>query len=808
VDLVNLFQTSRVYVRAHARARSDGGRLKVHHSVAAIGTSEFSMSSGWLTSLSAWLTIFRPTWGAPMKTRLSSTQAEFRPWRPADGQVFESAFAFDTETTLICDTQPWITPAYVLGAAFNGQQWFFIQRQHVVAFFQAHRDVTIIMHHAPFDLAVIDLVAGKHLDIYDWVDRNRVYDTQLLHRLYSLGAVGHTASFKGQSTLEHCAQEYLGVELPKDVKDSRGRPVRLSYGQWLNQPAAAIEPVYLEYLAKDAITTQLVFVQLRSRLKELLGNSNRVWGYISPKWLKHQVQQWGWQTHHIQLRAAIVLHAITATGVGIEIARQENLQRQLQIVADEKREVLRHYGYLPGEKGSGKALQEILMRLEREHPELEFPRTPTEKYGTSEEALEAISSHEFVAALLKYNAVQKLLATFVNKMGRQRLHPSFDVLKTTGRTSSFGEINAQNLPRDDRVRSCFRPADGRVFIDADYATIEMATLAQSLQGQFGLDSEMAAAINAGKDLHRLVAANVAGKPEVEVTRDERQKAKPINFGKPGGMGNATLRTYAKGNYGIELNDNEVQQLSDSWFALFPEMETFLDGGDGLGKDVAQLLDLTPMTHCQHTGSEKFLNHPANAGRTEQPHSILGAMCLKVLRAPQPETQDGRAYDLGDIDYFWTALTDHIEAFPSKFHQAIRDRQPTVPLQRAVMGAVGRASVFTLTGRLRAKATFCARHNTVFQGLAADGAKLGLWLLWRAGFRIVNFIHDEVLIEVPAKSNLAHQAEMIRHLMIEGMKAVVPDIRVDVEYAASDRWCKEAKTVWDDRGRMVAWQAAK
>jgi hypothetical protein len=50
-------------------------------------------------------------------------------------------------------------------------------------------------------------------------------------------------------------------------------------------------------------------------------------------------------------------------------------------------------------------------------------------------------------------------------------------------------------------------------------------------------------------------------------------------------------------------------------------------------------------------------------------------------------------------------------------------------------------VFALTGRLRAAATYSARHNTVFQELAADGSKLALWLLWRAGYRIVNFIHD-------------------------------------------------------------------
>ncbi len=742
-----------------------------------------------------------------MKIQFSSTQGDFRPWRPADGRVFESAFAFDCETTAISDAQPWLTPAYVLGAAFDGQRGYFVQRQDLVAFFQAHRGITVVMHHAPFDLAVIDVVVSKYLDVYNWVDRNRVYDTQILHRLYTLGAAGHTASFKGQSTLEHCAQEHLGVELPKDTKDSRGRLVRLSYGQWLNQPPEKIDLIYLEYLAKDAIATYLLFVRLRSRIRELLNSSDDVWGYVSPGWLQSQIQHWGWQTHHIQLRGAIVLTAITARGIGIDLDRQEELQKQLQAVADEQREVLRRYGYLPGQEGSGKALQEILKRLEREYPELDFQRTPTEKYATSEEALLALDSHEFVAALLKFQGVQKLLASFVNKMGRRRLHPSFDVLKTTGRTSSFGEINAQNLPRDDRVRSCFRPAEGHVFVDADYATIEMATLAQSVQGQFGLPSKMAKAINAGKDLHRLVAACVAGKPESKVTAEERQKTKAINFGKPGGMGNARLKIYAKTGYGVELDDEEVQALSDSWFELFPEMSDFL-GGDNLGEGVAQCFNLTPTTYFEHTGSQKFLNHPANAGRAKAPHPILGAMCLKAIKTPEPETQNGRAYDAAEIDYFWTQVAANLDVIPSKFHQAIRDRQASVRLQRAIMRAVGRAGVFTLTGRLRAKASFCARHNTVFQGLAADGAKLGLWHLWRAGFRIVNFIHDEVLVEVPTKSNLAHQAEMIRHLMIKGMKAVVPDVRVDVEYAASQRWYKKAKVILDQKGKLTTWWPAK
>ena len=243
-----------------------------------------------------------------MKVQFSSTRAGFRPWRPADGQVLDSMFAFDCETTLIAESQPWLTPAYVLGAAFDGQCGFFVQRQHLIAFFAAHRGIRVVMHHAAFDLAVINLVVAKYLDIYDWVDRNRVYDTQILHRLYMLGTAGHTASFKGQSTLEYCVQEHLDVELPKDTKDSRGKAVRLSYGQWLNQPPEKIDPIYLDYLAKDAMATYLLFVRLRSHLKELLvENSRDAWGYVSPEWLKGQIRRWGWQTHHIQLRAAIVL---------------------------------------------------------------------------------------------------------------------------------------------------------------------------------------------------------------------------------------------------------------------------------------------------------------------------------------------------------------------------------------------------------------------------------------------------------------------------------------------------------------------
>jgi hypothetical protein len=270
------------------------------------------------------------------------------------------------------------------------------------------------------------------------------------------------------------------------------------------------------------------------------------------------------------------------------------------------------------------------------------------------------------------------------------------------------------------------------------------------------------------------------------------------------MADATLQWYAAAAYGIALDVGQVEALSRAWFALFPEMERFLDDGDRLGRQLAAMFGLTPASHQEHTGSNRFTWHPGNLGREHLPHPILGLMLLKVLKEPDPTTRDGRPYPAAEIDYFWYCLTQRVDLLPEAHHAAVRDRQPSVSLQRAVMNAAGAAPVFVVTGRLRAAASYCARHNTIFQGLAADGAKLALWNLWRAGYRIANFIHDQVLVEVPADSNLAEQATRIRDLMIAGVREVVPDVKVGVSFAATDRWHKKAEAVYDENGKLLLW----
>jgi hypothetical protein len=736
-----------------------------------------------------------------------TTKYPFVPWRPELGKVMTRKFAFDTETTLIDETRPWMTPAYVLGAAFDGTRGVFVPRDRVAAFFQAHDGLPFICHNTAFDLKVVHHLAPE-LDVYKAVDENRVWDTMLLHQLLALATNGTVAGGKGQATLERLAEKFLGFKLPKGAKDADGDEVRLSYAKWLHQPLNEITQPYLHYLALDVIATHRVYVRLRRALARVLRASRGTWGFVSNGWLREQVRKWGPQTHHIQLKAAVALDAISAPGLHIDEAERGPLAAKLSDETDRLRKELAGHGFLPDGKGSDKALQGIIERTVARTPGLQWPRTAGEKkYATGKDVLQDMAAHvPFVEVLLQHRATSKLRSTFVDKLTAGVIHPRFRTLTRTGRTSSYGQLNVQNLPRAAGVRECFLPSPGHVFLAADYSTIELVTLAQSCEAQFGLESGMAAAIRDGRDLHRLLAARVTGKRPEDVTKDERDKAKPINFGKPGGMGEARLKSYAKASYNQVLSDDEVKSLADAWFAEFPEMREFLrDEREAVWGRTAEALGLTAEDHARLTGDRRFLWH-ATPASARMPNKFLGAMALKAAADPRPARwRDGQPYPESDLAYFWAKL----DAVKEQLHKTVRvsvaKREACYPLKRAVRSFCDRAGVFTLTGRLRAKTGYCQRHNTVFQGLAADGAKLALWKLWRAGLRVVNFVHDEFIVEVREDSDLTAAAAQVEALMVAGMREVVPDLPVKVECAAMQRWSKKAKPKFDAEERLVVWE---
>ena len=86
---------------------------------------------------------------------------------------------------------------------------------------------------------------------------------------------------------------------------------------------------------------------------------------------------------------------------------------------------------------------------------------------------------------------------------------------------------------------------------------------------------------------------------------------------------------------------------------------------------------------------------------------------------------------------------------------------------------------TLTGRKKAHSTYTAYLNAGFQGLAADGAKLALYKIFKTGYTLVGFVHDSIVVEVPEESAEAALKE-VSEIMIDEMKVVCPDVRVGVE----------------------------
>ena len=121
-----------------------------------------------------------------------------------------------------------------------------------------------------------------------------------------------------------------------------------------------------------------------------------------------------------------------------------------------------------------------------------------------------------------------------------------------------------------------------------------------------------------------------------------------------------------------------------------------------------------------------------------------------------------------------------------------------------------------SGRVRGGLNVPSGANTLFSGLAGDGAKRALWRVSFEcycdptsslyGSRPVIFAHDEVMVEMPAAK--AHEAALRQaELMIQEMQKVVPRVTVRAEPALMTHWYKDAALVKDESGRMIPWVPA-
>jgi DNA polymerase I-like protein with 3'-5' exonuclease and polymerase domains len=120
----------------------------------------------------------------------------------------------------------------------------------------------------------------------------------------------------------------------------------------------------------------------------------------------------------------------------------------------------------------------------------------------------------------------------------------------------------------------------------------------------------------------------------------------------------------------------------------------------------------------------------------------------------------------------------------------------------------------VSNRIRGGLDFCNGANTLFQGLAADGAKHALTRvssdcytdtsspLW--GTRPVVFVHDEIFAETPIQG-ASKAAKKLAEIMISCMEEYVPDVAIDAKPALMRRWLKNAEPCYDVLGDLVPWE---
>jgi hypothetical protein len=322
-------------------------------------------------------------------------------------------------------------------------------------FLEAHVGASMIMHSAAFDLKVTAPLVQPMIDVYKAVDEGRVWDTLILKRLLSLATAGHTAL--GEASLHDCALIHLGVTLQKDQTDSHGKKVRTSFGEFLGRPLSEIPAQYLIYLGQDALATFHLFGELHRLIKDVLQHSHNVWGFVNGDWLRDVVRRFGPLTHHVQLRCSILMDVLRSNGIGVCPTRREEKELKVRALANECKERLRRRGYLVGEKGNVKAMQSILEQFRRDHPDVELKRTESGKqWSTAEEDLADLAGLDsFFRDYASYHSAEKLLGTYLNKMGPTRIHARFNYLLVTGRTSCSG-FTLQNLPNEKDVLPTLR----------------------------------------------------------------------------------------------------------------------------------------------------------------------------------------------------------------------------------------------------------------------------------------------------------------------------------------------------------------
>lgn len=200
----------------------------------------------------------------------------------------------------------------------------------------------------------------------------------------------------------------------------------------------------------------------------------------------------------------------------------------------------------------------------------------TKKFSTSMDILEDMADlHPIIRKVIEFRQTSKLKSTYADALPALvnpetgRVHTSYNqTVASTGRLSS-SDPNLQNIPARGemgaRFRRAFVPAEGCLFLAADYSQIELRVLAHMSE-----DPALLETFVRGGDIHQETADRVFGSGAGLFRDEQRHRAKIINFSVVYGTSAFSLAKQ------LGTNPAEAQKFIDTYYEKFPRVRAFLE----------------------------------------------------------------------------------------------------------------------------------------------------------------------------------------------------------------------------------------
>ena len=309
-----------------------------------------------------------------------------------------------------------------------------------------------------------------------------------------------------------------------------------------------------ETLINDACKKARFIYEEKEKLKEEIEKNNLHYLY-----------------YDIELKLASILANMEKEGILVDKDYLDNLESEIK----EKLKTLEEKIYAISEEefniSSPKQLGVILF----EKLNIPYPKkSKNSNYSTDKEVLDKIRLFNPIVTLVEeYRMLSKLNSNYVVGLKEQimsdnKVHTIYNqCLTRTGRLSSK-DPNLQNIPNHDEygrlIRKCFVSQEGYTFLSSDYSQIELRLFAELSN----VESLKEAFINS-EDIHSFTASKIFNKDIKDVTKEERSRAKAVNFGIIYGISSFGLAN----DLGINVND--AKDFIDRYMEKFDGIKDYM-----------------------------------------------------------------------------------------------------------------------------------------------------------------------------------------------------------------------------------------